>query len=124
MIVMSLGMGATFVSVTIAATSGVPHHLSGLASGLLNTTQQIGGALGLAILTGIAASASSRYLANLQLHAAPSRETIAAATTHGFHEGYLIASTFGIFASLIALFVIRLQKAKTDPSHGDVAIPL
>ncbi len=113
MVTMALGMGATFVSVTIAATAGVPHHESGLASGLLNTTQQIGGALGLAVLTGIAASASTRFIQNL--HAQPTPELIRAATTHGFHEGYLIASTFGIFASLIALFVIRNQKVTVAP---------
>ena len=62
LILLGLGMGATFVSVTIAATSGVPHHESGLASGILNTSQQIGGALGLAVLTGIATSATARYI--------------------------------------------------------------
>lgn len=119
MILMGLGMGATFVSVTIAATSGVPHHEAGLASGLLNTSQQVGGALGLAVLTGIAASSTKRYLENLNLLGAPTHEQVAAATVHGFHDGYLIASTFGIAAALIATFVIKQQKAKNDPSHGE-----
>jgi EmrB/QacA subfamily drug resistance transporter len=122
LILMALGMGSTFVSVTIAATSGVPHHEAGLASGLLNTSQQIGGALGLSVLTGIATSSSTHYLQNLHLHAAPTHATIAAATVHGFHDGYLIGSTFGIAASLLATFVIRSQKAKSDPSHGEGAV--
>lgn len=46
LIIMGMGMGATFVAVTIAATSGVPPHESGVASGLLNTSQQVGGAIG------------------------------------------------------------------------------
>jgi EmrB/QacA subfamily drug resistance transporter len=120
MVLLAIGMGATFVSVTIAATSGVPHHESGLASGILNTSQQVGGALGLAVLTGIATSAGTRYIQNLQLHAAPTQEQLAAATVHGFHDGYLIASTFGIAATLIAIFIIKQQKAKTDPSHPEV----
>ncbi|HEX4774355.1 MAG TPA: MFS transporter [Candidatus Saccharimonadales bacterium] len=120
MILLAFGMGSTFVSVSIAATSGVPSHEAGLASGLLNTAQQIGGSLGLAVLTGIAASASSRYITNLNLHGAPSHNIVATATVHGFHDGYLIASTFGIAASLLATFVIRAQSAKTDPSHGEV----
>ena len=67
MILLGLGMGATFVSATIAATSGVPHHEAGLASGMLNTSQQIGGAVGLAVLTGIATTASASYLADSTL---------------------------------------------------------
>ena len=122
MILMGLGMGATFVSVTIAATSGVPRHEAGLASGLLNTSQQVGGALGLAVLTGIATSSTKDYLANLNLLVPPTHAQQAAATVHGFHDGYLIASTFGIVASLIAIFVIKQQKAKNDPSHGEAVM--
>lgn len=122
MILLGLGMGATFVSATIAATSGVPHHESGLASGILNTSQQVGGALGLAVLTGIATSSAAHYVTNLHLMSAPTQQQLAAATVHGFHDGYLIGSTFGIAASLIATFVIKQQKAKSDPSHSE-AIP-
>lgn len=110
MILLAIGMGATFVSVTIAATSGVPKDESGVASGLLNTSQQVGGAIGLAVLTGIATSASAEFIKNLNLMSAPTQQQIAEATVHGFHEGYLIASTFGIIASLIALFVIKQDK--------------
>jgi EmrB/QacA subfamily drug resistance transporter len=110
LLLMGLGMGATFVSATIAATSGVPHHESGLASGILNTSQQVGGALGLAVLTGIAASATTRYIDNLNLLAPPTHEQLAAAAVHGFHDGYLIGSTFGIAAALIAAFVIKQKK--------------
>jgi EmrB/QacA subfamily drug resistance transporter len=108
LILLGFGMGATFVSVSIAATSGVPKNEAGLASGLLNTSQQIGGSIGLAILTGVSASATVRYLHNL--HVSPTHLDIATATVHGFHEGYLIASTFGIGASLLACFVIRQKR--------------
>ena len=122
MILLGLGMGATFVSATIAATSGVPPHEAGLASGLLNTSQQIGGSLGLAVLTGIATSSTARYLHHV--HATPTHALVAAATVHGFHDGYLVASTFGIGASLIATFVLKQQKAKSDPSHGEPVVAL
>ncbi len=124
MILLGLGMGATFVSATIAATSGVSHHESGLASGLLNTSQQLGGALGLAVLTGIATSSTTRYLHNLNLMAPPTHQQLATATVHGFHDGYLIASTFGIAAALVATFVIKQQKAKSDPSHAESGLPV
>lgn len=119
MIVMAIGMGATFVSVTIAATSGVPKDEAGLASGILNTSQQVGGAVGLAILTGIATSSAARYITNLNLQAVPTHDIVMAATVHGFQKGYLIASTFGLFASVIAIFMIKQpkgEKISVDPS--------
>ena len=122
--IFALGMGATFVSVTIAATSGVAPRDAGLASGLLNTSQQVGGAIGLAVLTGIATSSASRYIHGLQLHAAPTHQVIAAATVHGFHDGYLIASCFGVGASLIAAFVIRTQPTSADLTHSEAALPV
>lgn len=124
MMLFAFGMGATFVSVTIAATSGVPHHEAGLASGILNTTQQIGGAIGLAVLTGIVTSASTSYITGLKLHGAPTHDVIAAATVHGFQRGFLIASTFGIISSLIAAFVIHQKKADTDPEQIKTALAL
>jgi len=117
LVLMAMGMGATFVAGTIAATSGVPHDKAGLASGIYNTSQQIGGAVGLAVLTGIATSSIAHYIKNL--HTVPTPTIVAEATVHGFHIGYLVASTFGIFASLIAIFVIKQQKAAHDPSHGE-----
>src|SRR5665213_394133 len=122
MILLGLGMGGTFVSASIAATAGVPHHEAGLASGLLNTAQQIGGSLGLAVLTGVATSSAARYIENAHVHGTPAHALINAASVHGFHDGYLIASTFGIGASLVATFVIRAQKAKSSVSHGEPAI--
>jgi EmrB/QacA subfamily drug resistance transporter len=117
---MALGMGATFVANTIAATSGVPHHESGIASGILNTAQQVGGALGLAILTGIVTSTSQRYIEGLNLLREPTQQQIATSMVHGFHEGYLIASTFGICASLVAIFVIRQPKGKIKVDPADL----
>jgi EmrB/QacA subfamily drug resistance transporter len=112
MILMGLGLGFTFVSVLVAATSGVAGHLSGLASGLVNTAQQIGGALGLAVLTGIAASSSSRYLQHVH---AITPATTAAATVHGFQRGYYTAVGFAIAASLLATFVIKQRKPDNTP---------
>ena len=59
----SIGMGLTFVPVTLIATSGVPVDDAGLASGLFNTSQQIGGALGLALLSTFAANKTADVLA-------------------------------------------------------------
>jgi len=111
LIVMGFGLGFTFVSILVAATSGVAGHLSGLASGLVNTAQQIGGSLGLAVLSGIAASSTARYLAHSK-HI--NKLTILTATVHGYREGYFIAVGFGIMASLLAAIVIKQKSRPTD----------
>ena len=60
----SIGMGLTFVPVTLIATSGMPVDDAGLASGLFNTSQQIGGALGLALLSTFAANKTADVLSS------------------------------------------------------------
>ncbi|MHB1865519.1 MAG: MFS transporter [Candidatus Saccharimonadales bacterium] len=119
MVIMGFGLGFTFVSVLVAATSGIPGHLSGLASGLINTSQQVGGSVGLAILTGIAASVTTRYLTNL--HHRPSAIDIAKAGVHADHIGFYIASTFSLFAVLLAIFVIKQVKSKAKPGDNIAA---
>src|SRR5690349_24527998 len=58
MLVFGFGTGLNFVTVTVTTVSGVAQHEAGAASGLLNTTQQVGGSLGLSILTTVFGSAS------------------------------------------------------------------
>ncbi len=113
MAVMSFGMGFTFVSVLGAATAGVAKNLSGLASGLVNTTQQVGGSLGLAVLTGIAAGTTTRYIQNL--HAAPTKAAQAAAAVHGYDVGFYVAALFALAAVLIVSLVLKQQKPAAGP---------
>jgi EmrB/QacA subfamily drug resistance transporter len=114
---MGLGAGASFVSVSIAATSGVAPQLSGLASGLVNTAQQLGGSIGLAVLGAVAASGTTHYITNLG--GQPTVHQLVAARVHGFHNGYLVASCFTLAASLLAVLVVR----NVQPAGGTVAIP-
>jgi predicted MFS family arabinose efflux permease len=117
-VLMGLGMGATFVPITIAATSGVSGRESGLASGLLNTSQQIGGALGLAILTGVSAS-SAAHFAKAAVH--PSAATPLEAALHGYHSAFYLASGFMVGAAVIATIVLK-QKGRQGVSQEDAAV--
>ncbi len=117
-VLMGLGMGMNFIAITVAATSGVPSRESGLASGILNTSQQIGGALGLAILTGIATSSSLNYIKNLDTQ--PDKITPLAAQVAGFHSAFYVAACFMIAASLIALVVIKQKKV--DPKAAAISM--
>jgi EmrB/QacA subfamily drug resistance transporter len=79
-----LGLGITFVPMTLIATSGIPSSEAGLASGLVNTTRQIGGAIGLAVLATIASDTTA--------NARPvSARSIPIALTNGYDRAFLIA---------------------------------
>jgi len=95
MVVMSLGVGPMFVGVTTAANAGVPGDKAGLAAALVNASQQVGGALGLAIFTALATSHTNHLLAN---HAAPEH-----ALNSGLQLGLTVCSFFLVAAAFIAL---------------------
>ena len=95
-----VGLGLSFVPVTIGAVSGVAPNEAGVASGLITTTQQIGGALGVAVLSSLAVSATTRFI---DAHAhAPS--TLADALTHGFSIAFWFGAVFAGIGCLVAFF--------------------
>ena len=98
----AVGMGLTFVSGTLAATSGVPKHFSGLASGILNTSQQVGGAIGLGILSAVAFSTVRSDLTK-QL-------TYPSAQVHGYRSGLHVGIFLAILAVIVVAVVVKNQK--------------
>jgi EmrB/QacA subfamily drug resistance transporter len=104
LIVIALGMGFSFVPLTLIAVSGVKPHEAGLASALLNTMQQVGGALGLAVLATIAIDATKAKLHTLHQTTAAA---IKLATTHGYTTAFSVAAGFAFIGLLISLVVIR-----------------
>jgi EmrB/QacA subfamily drug resistance transporter len=105
LLIIALGMGFSFVPITLAAVSGVQADEAGLASALLNTMQQVGGALGLAVLATIAIDAT-----NNKLHALHSSLTSAMkiATVHGYTTAFLWSAVISFVGFLIALVFIRV----------------
>ena len=117
MIIAAVGLGLTFVTGTIAAVAGVPTHEAGLASGLVNTSRQMGGALGLAILTSVAASLTSGYVAAHPGVRALSPEAL----THGYQGAFLLAAAFaviGVVATLVLLRSVRAPAAVAVPEEA------
>jgi EmrB/QacA subfamily drug resistance transporter len=93
--VMSLGAGSVFVSVTAAANAGVPSDKAGLAAGLLNSSQQVGSALGLAILSAVAITRTNHLMA--------AQVSPAVASDAGYHQALLTGSILMAAAALLAL---------------------
>ena len=102
---MSLGMGLTFVPITLIATTNVQSEDAGLASGLLNTSQQLGGALGLAVLSTIAAKATANALGGLG-HA-PSAAAAAAALVSGFRLAFFVGALIMLSGAVVLAVTVR-----------------
>ncbi|HUA13389.1 MAG TPA: DHA2 family efflux MFS transporter permease subunit [Candidatus Sulfotelmatobacter sp.] len=98
----AVGMGLTFVSGTLAATSGVPKHFSGLASGILNTSQQVGGAIGLAILSAVAYSTIKTE--TLVHHSAP-----AVAQVQGYKDALKVGVGLALAGAVVVAIVVKNQ---------------
>ena len=117
---MSIGMGATFVSLTLVATTNVEAEDAGLASGIFNTSQQIGGALGLAVLSSIASSRTSNFLGGLA--GKPTALQGQEAAVAGFKLAFVVAAALvTVGAGVVAL---RLRRRDVERIEAGDAVPV
>ena len=111
---MSIGMGLTFVPITLLGTGGVEDRDAGLASGLFNTAQQVGGSLGLAILASLAASQTTSLLHGAGAAAASPAAQIVARVS-GYHVAFTAAALMmGAGAVILAVGLRRRHVAAID----------
>ena len=110
MLLAAVGLGLAFVSMTVAAVSGVEAHEAGLASGLINTSQQIGGALGLAILATIANSTTTDAVA--------SGTAMPSALTEGFQAAFAVGAGFAIAGAVLAMLLVS---GRASREHAEAA---
>jgi EmrB/QacA subfamily drug resistance transporter len=107
-----IGMSFAFIPMTIGALAGVQPADAGIASGLINTSQQIGGAVGVAAATTIATTYTSRYVG-----AHPGSAALGgAALTHGFEIAFYALAAVAAAAAVIAALVVESKPALTEPT--------
>jgi MFS family permease len=106
LIIMGLGFGLIFASGVNSATAGVPREDSGVASALVNTMQQVGGSIGISVLSTIAASATTSYL--IGHHAGP--QAPAAAATHGYTLAFAISAALLGLGAILAILMLPSRK--------------
>jgi EmrB/QacA subfamily drug resistance transporter len=117
-VIVSVGMGLTFVPCTLLATTNVAPSDAGLASGILNTSQQVGGALGLAVLSTLAASRTSHLLD----HGVTSVADKASAQTSGFHVAFAVGAAMLVLAGIVLAVTVRKEDAVAiDEGHAALA---
>jgi EmrB/QacA subfamily drug resistance transporter len=118
-VLLALGLGVAFVPATLIGVSSVVGEDSGLASGLFNTAQQIGGALGLAILSALAVSRTSSLLAGKGAH--PSHQAVALATVSGYRLAFIVAAAFMLVS--IAVLLTFLRRGHVEGVVADGVVP-
>jgi EmrB/QacA subfamily drug resistance transporter len=106
MLVLGVGASLAFMAVILASTAGIPENEAGLASGLVNTSQQMGGALGLAVLAAVAAV----YTTTID-----GRGSEVAALNSGYHAAFLAGAGCVVLGALIVAALLHIPKGDADP---------
>ncbi len=112
-IISGLGLALAFVPMSIGALTGVRQTDAGIASGLINTTQQIGGAIGVAVATTVATTFTARYV-----DAHPGAGSFSpAALTHGFQIAFYVLAGMAAAGALIAAVVLESRPAEAEDAQ-------
>jgi MFS family permease len=107
-LLVGVGMAFAFIPVSIAALAGVESHEAGLASGLINTSQQIGGALGIAVLSSVAIAQSN--------DATKAGDAVPTALTSGFQAAFWVGAGIAAVGVLASLVLIRKEELAAAPA--------
>jgi EmrB/QacA subfamily drug resistance transporter len=108
-LIIGLGMPFCFVPITIAAVAGTGHEEAGLASGLINTSQQIGGALGIAILSTVAISYTEDLVAG--------GTDQPSAAVEGFQRAFWVGAAIALVGVFVSIFAVRNEDLR--PQEGE-----
>ena len=114
-LLIGIGVGTSFPAIMTLAMSGATPEDAGLASGLVNTSMQVGGSIGLAVLATLSTQRTNTLLADGEGHLQ--------ALNSGYHVAYLIGAGLAAIAVAIAVFVLRAPSPAAMPAHGTEAQP-
>ncbi|HWN72819.1 MAG TPA: DHA2 family efflux MFS transporter permease subunit [Solirubrobacterales bacterium] len=110
-LLIGIGVGTSFPAIMTLAMSGATPEDAGLASGLVNTSMQVGGSIGLAVLATLSTERTNSLL--------DSGQSQAQALTSGYHVAYLIGACLAAIAVAIAVFVLRAPRPEEMPAHAE-----
>ncbi len=119
MVVMSIGMAFVFIPISSTALHGVGHQDAGVASALINTSQQIGGSLGTALLNTLATTAAASYIAT---HLRDGQSAIAAGQVEGYTQAFFAGACFMLAAAVIAFVMLTIGKDAVKESDDTPAV--
>jgi EmrB/QacA subfamily drug resistance transporter len=119
-LISGLGLALAFIPMSIGALTGVRPDEAGVASGLINTSQQIGGAIGVAIATTVATSFTRRYVD----HHAGSNAFSGPALTHGFQIAFYVLAGLAAAGALISVLMLESRPAQPEPQPTSEAFEL
>lgn len=111
-ILVSIGMGLAFVPMNSTALFGVEEDSAGVASALVNTTQQVGGALGTAFLNTVAASSTAAFLVSRVASSAVTRS----ATVHGYTTAFEVSALLVAMAAVVAGVLVGTKRSHQAPA--------
>jgi MFS family permease len=114
LVVLGLGMGSTMPAAMQTATLGVDRQYAGVASAMVNTSQQVGGSIGVALLNTLAATAFTDYLA---ANAPATKAIAAAAAVHSYSTAYWWSAAFFAFGAVLTAFLFRRRSQGLNLSH-------
>jgi len=109
-LLVGVGLGLSFVPMTMAATTGVPPHEAGLASGLVNTSRQVGGAVGLAVMATVASSAARGHVATA------SGKLVA--LTNGYDRAFAMAAAALVVGAALALLLPGMARTTRETNEA------
>ena len=119
LVIMSTGMANVFIPITTTALHGVGNKDAGVASALTNTSQQVGGSLGTALLNTVATTATTSYITS---HQSLGQAVTAFGLVHGFTQAFRVGALFLLIGATVLFFAINVGKDGMNENQDGTSV--